>query len=233
MSGTHKDVNVYSQDGRIFQVEYAIKATSLGTTTIGVALSDCVVLVSEKKLLNQLQNPKSVKKHFKIHDRIAIGMSGISSDGPAIVERCRRYAMTHLRYHHEQIPIKKLLNDLCSLALGFSESKPQNKIFSRPFGLSLLVASFDDKPELYGVDPSGSFNGYFARVIGSASEAVNTTLESEYDSKRERGETIGWLINILKKVIKDKVLSNNVEVTVVDKDGVQMLDTNTIERYMQ
>lgn len=39
----------------------------------------------------------------------------------------------------------------------------------RPFGVSLLIAGYDDQgPQLYQVDPSGSYWGWKASAIGYA-----------------------------------------------------------------
>lgn len=232
MSRASSDVNTYNSDGRIIQVEYAMKATLLGTTTIGVRLSDCVILVSEKKLTSKMQKPESICKHFKIFDRIVAGISGVSSDAPTLIEKCRDAAIQHYITYNEQIPVEKLVDGICSLALKFGEEKLENKIFSRPFGLSLLIASFDERPKLYTVDPSGSYLEHKANVIGAAEEAVLAVLTNEYNPDAERGDTIRWLLSILKNVVKDKVTSSNVDVSLVSKDGVLFLNPEQISEYL-
>ena len=61
--------DIYTEDGRIKQIEYAMKAMTLGTTTIAAIVNNSIVMVSEKKLANILQKPSSVKKHFKIYSQ--------------------------------------------------------------------------------------------------------------------------------------------------------------------
>ncbi len=43
-----RGVNTFSPEGRIFQVEYAIEAVKLGSTAVGIATQQGVVLAVEK-----------------------------------------------------------------------------------------------------------------------------------------------------------------------------------------
>lgn len=234
MSSSSSDVNTYSQDGRIIQVEYAMKACNLGTTTIGVKLSDCVILVSEKKIISELQNSGSIKKHFKIYDTILAGISGVSGDAPTIIKRCRDICLEHEKIFSEQITCAKLMEDICDLALKFSETELTKKIFSRPFGVSLLIAGFENKsPVLYSIDPSGSYLQYKARAIGAASEVVENILVDQYSEFNQKEECLGKVLEILKGVMKDKMTESNVEVSIVDFEGVKMLTPEQIRHYIK
>ncbi|ELA42505.1 uncharacterized protein VICG_00604 [Vittaforma corneae ATCC 50505] len=233
MSHSHSDINTYNQEGRIIQVEYAMKACGLGTTTIGIKLSDCVILASEKKLLSSLQNPDSVKKHFKIYDTIVAAVSGVSGDAPTIINKCRSICLDHEKLFSEQIGVEKLMEDICDLALKFSEKDLSKKIFSRPFGVSLLIAAFENNtPVLYSIDPSGSYLQYQARAMGAASEVVEDILEKQYESYSEREKSIPKILEVLKGVMKEKLTENNVEVSIVSKDKVEMLTPEQIKRYI-
>lgn len=233
MSEASQDVNTYNSDGRIIQVEYAMKAMNLGTTTIGVRLKDCVILASEKKLISSLQNSQSIKKHFKIYDTILAGVSGISGDAPTIINRCRNICLSHEKMYKEQISAPKLMEDICELALKFGEEELEKKIFSRPFGVSLLVAVYEDRPILYSIDPSGSHLEYKARAIGSAYEVVESTLENEFEEFTDKDTSIRKVLKILRGVMKDGMNHNNVEVSMVSKDGVEMMKPEQILAYIQ
>lgn len=233
MSEANQDVNTYNSDGRIIQVEYAMKAMNLGTTTIGVRLENCVILVSEKKLISALQNPESIKKHFKIYDTIVAGVSGVSGDAPTIINKCRNICLNHEKIYKEQISAPKLMEDICELALKFGEEEFEKKIFSRPFGVSLLVAAYEDRPILYSIDPSGSYLEYKARAIGSAHEVVENILGNEFEELTDRDRSIRRILGILKGVMKDEMNQNNVEVSVVSKSGVEMMGPDQVLSYIQ
>lgn len=233
MSITTTDINTYNADGRIIQVEYAMKAMNLGTTTVGVALEECIILISEKKLGSKLQIAPTVKKHFKIYDTIACGTSGISGDAPTIINKCRRQCIQHEQTFNEQIPTEKLMRGICALALKFGEDDCEKKIFSRPFGVSALVGSYSNRPRLYCIDPSGSYLAYKAHCIGAAQEVVESILEESYSASEDKSNCIRRMLGVLKDVMKDKISQFNVEVSCVDKSGVVMLTPDEILTYLQ
>lgn len=232
MSIANSDVNTYNPDGRIIQVEYAMKAMNKGVTTIGIRLADSVILVSEKRIISPLQLTSKVTGHFKIYDTILAGISGIAGDAPTIIKKCRNICLDHEKLFKEQIPITKLMEDICGLALKFGEDKYEKKIYSRPFGISILVAAYQDRPILYVIDPSGSYLEYKARSIGSAQEVVEAILVNEYGKFVDERETIKAALKILDGAIKDGVNENNVEISVVNKNGVFSMNSEDIKEYI-
>ena len=69
------------------------------------------------------------------------------------------------------------------MLLSFGESGDEKKM-SRPFGVALLVASFDDTgPKLYFCDPSGTYVEYKAKAIGSGSQGAQQSLTDEYSDE--------------------------------------------------
>lgn len=234
MGSSYSNVNTYNQEGRITQVEYAMKACNLGTTTIGIRLNECVIIVSEKKLTSKLQSPTSIRKHFKIYDTILAGISGVSGDAPTIIDKCRNICLNHEKIFSEQISCAKLMEDICDLALRFSETELSKKIYSRPFGVSLLVAGFEKgHPVLYSIDPSGSYLEYKAKAIGSASEVVENILVEQYSDMNEKEESLVKILDILKGIMKDEMTENNVEVSVLDRNGIKMLEPKEIKNYIK
>ena len=52
---------------------------------------------------------------------------------------------------------------------------------SRPFGVAILFAGCDELgPQLYHMDPSGTFVQYDAKAIGSGSEGAQQSLKEVY-----------------------------------------------------
>mmetsp|Transcript_8553 Transcript_8553/g.11147 ORF Transcript_8553/g.11147 Transcript_8553/m.11147 type:complete len:89 (+) Transcript_8553:15-281(+) len=59
-SGYDRGVSTFSPEGRLFQVEYAIKAVQLGSTAIGIKTSEGIVLAVEKRVTSVLMEASSV-----------------------------------------------------------------------------------------------------------------------------------------------------------------------------
>jgi 20S proteasome subunit alpha 2 len=70
----------------------------------------------------------------------------------------------------------------------------------RPFGVSLMVAGYDDNgPQLYQVDPSGAFFGWKASAIGKNYVNSKTFLEKRYSDDIEIEDAIHTAILTLKE----------------------------------
>lgn len=52
---------------------------------------------------------------------------------------------------------------------------------SRPFGVAIMFAGIDNNgPQLFHLDPSGTYVQYNAKAIGSGSEGAQQTLQEKY-----------------------------------------------------
>ena len=78
---------------------------------------------------------------------------------------------------------------------------------SRPFGVALLIAGWDETsgPVLYQTDPSGTFSSCKAMAIGSGSEGAQTALQEEYKPDLTLKEAEVLALSTLKQVMEEKV----------------------------
>lgn len=65
-----RGVNTFSPEGRLFQVEYAIEAIKLGTTALGIATNEGIVLAVEKRISSTLIVGKSMQKLVRLDEHI-------------------------------------------------------------------------------------------------------------------------------------------------------------------
>lgn len=95
---------------------------------------------------------------------------------------------------------------ICCHVLCTARSASSPCAQSRPFGVALLVAGWDNgSAVLYHTDPSGTFYKCEAMAIGSGSEGAQTALKEGYrpDLSLEEAEVLA--LSTLKQVMEEKV----------------------------
>jgi 20S proteasome subunit alpha 5 len=102
---------------------------------------------------------------------------------------------------------------------------------SRPFGVALLIAGYDDHKgtQLYFSDPSGTFFQYRAKAIGAGSEGAQATLQDKYRDEITLAEAEMLACEILKQVMEEKLGSQNIEVaSVTPEQGYHIYSENEL-----
>jgi len=225
-----RGVNTFSPEGRIFQIEYAISAISLGSTAVGIQTFEGVVLAAEKRLSSPLLEPDSVKKIVEIDSHIGCVMSGLTADARTLVEHARVESQNHRFTYNEPMRVESCTLSVCDLSLGFGEGGKKQKKMSRPFGVSLLIAGVDQQgPALWHTDPSGTYVKYEAKSIGAGSEGAQTILQEQYHKSMKLDEAAQLCVSILKQTMEEKLSEINVEVAMIPTDTKQFRILSTEE----
>jgi len=228
-----RGVNTFSPEGRLFQVEYAMKAIQLGSTAIGVKTSAGIVMAVEKRVTSPLMEAHTVEKVLEIDTHIGTAMSGLIADARTLVEHARIEAQNHRFTYNEPIRTEALAQAVCDLALSFGESGDEKKM-SRPFGVALLLAGCDDTgPKLYLCDPSGTYVEYKAKAIGSGSEGAQNALQEEYSEAITMDEAEVLAVKTLRAVMEEKLSHENIEVARVTNDGYHVYGADQLRELVQ
>jgi len=170
-------ITVFSPDGHLFQVEYALEAVKRGAVALGIVGKDEIVLAIEKKTLPHLQDPRTVRKIVKIDDHLTLTFSGLAADSRSLIDRARTKCQSHRLTYEEPISVEQ-----CARFIAQTQQEFTHKGGRRPFGLSTLLAGFDkDKsPRLFVTDPSGTYSEWKAAAIGRSQHSVTKFLEALY-----------------------------------------------------
>ncbi|XP_031571210.1 proteasome subunit alpha type-5-like [Actinia tenebrosa] len=230
-----RGVNTFSPEGRLFQVEYAIEAIKLGSTAIGIQTSEGVVLAVEKRITSPLMEPFSVEKIVEIDRHIGCAMSGLIADSRTMIDKARVEAQNHWFTYNESISLESITQAVSNLALEFGDDDAREGAMSRPFGVALLFGGFDDKgPQLFHLDPSGTFIEYDAKAIGSGSEGAQHALEEAYHKSMTLKEACKSALTILKQVMEEKLNATNVELsTITVENNFRMHTKEELEALVQ
>jgi 20S proteasome subunit alpha 3 len=169
---------IFSPEGRLYQVEYAMEAISHAGTAIGILASDGIVLASEKKLSSKLLEPtKSSEKMYMIDEHVAVAVAGITADANILVNQARLHAQRYRFAYQEPQPVEQLVQTLCDEKQAYTQFGGL-----RPFGVSMLYAGWDKVYgfQLYQSDPSGNYNGWKATCIGANNQSATSLMKQEY-----------------------------------------------------
>uniref|UniRef100_A0A8C9YY70 Proteasome subunit alpha type n=1 Tax=Sander lucioperca TaxID=283035 RepID=A0A8C9YY70_SANLU len=144
--------STFSPDGRVFQVEYAMKAVENSSTAIAIRCKDGVVFGVEKLVLSKLYEQGSNKRIFNIDRHVGMAVAGLLADARSLSEVAREEASSFRSNYGHDIPLKHLSDRVAMYVHAYT-------LYSavRPFGCSFILGSYDkdDGPQLYMVDPSG------------------------------------------------------------------------------
>ncbi|UCG89986.1 MAG: archaeal proteasome endopeptidase complex subunit alpha [Candidatus Heimdallarchaeota archaeon] len=215
--GYDRGSTIFSPDGRLFQVEYAIEAVKRGTTAIGIKTSEGCCLAVQKRLHTSLVEKEMVKKIFAIDNHIAAAIAGLTADAHVLVNQARIQAQIHRITYNEAITVEALTRRLANLKQMYTQHAGV-----RPFGVSLLIAGCDEMlgPQLYMTEPSGSYWGYRATAIGSSAPAIIEFLEGEYQEIAQTMEDGNLLaLKALNQVSEGPLDEEMIEIAIISKEN--------------
>ena len=174
-AGYDRAITVFSPDGRLYQVEYAIETVRRGTLAIGIKSKDGIILAVEEKP-RKLQNSEVTQKIFQVDDHIGVAAAGYIPDARSQVDNARFFSQSNRMIYDEPIEVESVAKHLADQCQQFTQYAGV-----RPFGVALIIAGVDKSGNtIYLTDPSGTYISYDAVAIGSGSEQVNEYLEKYY-----------------------------------------------------
>ncbi|KAH9599626.1 Proteasome alpha-subunit [Trypanosoma melophagium] len=203
-SGHDQSTDIFSADGRVFQVEYACKAVDNSSTAVAACCMDGVVVAVEKILTSRMLEERSNDRIHTVDRQAGICICGMIPDGRAVVARARAEAE-----NSRDVFAVPILGSVLASRIGEFMHVYTTHYAFRPFGCAAIIASYaDDGPQLFVSDPSGTVAGYYGIALGKGKTVAKTELEKMDFSTLTCEEAVVKLANILHDVhdkSKDKL----------------------------
>ncbi|KAJ8315405.1 hypothetical protein KUTeg_007555, partial [Tegillarca granosa] len=154
------DVTVWSPQGRIHQIEYAMEAVKQGSAT---------------------RAPSELSAHQKkiipIDDHVGVSIAGLTADARLLSNFMRSECLNSRYAYDRPLPISRLV-----AAVGNKSQIPTQRYGRRPFGVGLIVAGYDEMgPHIYQTCPSANYYDCKSMAIGARSQSARTYLEKFLD----------------------------------------------------
>jgi len=227
-AGYDRAITVFSPDGRLYQVEYAIETVRRGTLAVGIKSKDGVVLAVEEKA-RKLQSTSLTQKIFQIDDHIGVAAAGYIPDARMQVDHARFAAQSNRLIYDESVDVEGIAKSVADIAQQFTQYAGV-----RPFGVALIIAGVDrNGGEVYLTDPSGTYISYEAVAIGAGADQVTEFLEKQYKEDISLEEACVLAAQSIYLVSEDKVGTRHIKMAIIDRKEKKMLkvEDEEVEKY--
>ncbi|CAD7696098.1 unnamed protein product [Ostreobium quekettii] len=223
-------LTTFSPSGKLVQIEHALNAVAQGATSLGLKATNGVVIATEKKLPSMLIDESTVQKVQLLSPNVGVVYSGMGPDFRVLVRKARKRAQQYFMLYKENIPVAQLVRETAAVMQEFTQRGSV-----RPFGVSLLMAGYDEHgPQLYQIDPSGSYFAWKASAIGKNMVNAKTFLEKRYSEEMELEDAVHTALLTLKEGFEGQITCHNIEVAVVGDDNkFKVLTAAEVSDYLE
>jgi proteasome alpha subunit len=223
-------ITVFSPDGRLFQVEYAMELVNRGATILGIRSAGGVVLGAEETI-DPLEESEYSWKIFKIDDHVGAAIVGLSSDARILIDQARVLAQSNKLTYDEPIDVEVVTKRICDIKQLYTQHAGV-----RPFGVSMIFAGVDKTGNrVFGTHPSGTYRGYKARAEGAGRETVFNILKEEYRQEMNLKETTKLAVKCLAKALEARQLPPRMKLAVISSETqkTEFLSDEKLESIMK
>lgn len=225
-SSYDRAITVFSPDGHLFQVEYAMEAVRKGTAAVAVRTQEIIVLCVEKKSTAALQEARTVRKILPIDEHLSLAFAGLTADARVLVNKARIEAQSYRLTVEDRQSVEH-----CARFMARTQQKYTQKGGRRPFGISTLLVGHDQDgtPHLFTTDPSGTYSEWTANAIGRNNKSVSEYLEKHHTTTDiTEAAAIGIAVSALLEVVESG--GKNIEIGVMRAGkGCQLMDQDEVD----
>ena len=226
-----RTITIFSPDGRLFQVEYALETVNRGATILGIVCSEGVVLGAEEKIETKLQDTNFTWKLYEIDDHLGAAVVGLGSDARILIDQARVYSQSNRLMYDEAIDVEIITKRVGDIKQLYTQHGGV-----RPFGVSIIFGGVDKTGNrIFATDPSGSYRSFKAVALGIGRETVENILKKEYRENLNLEEAIKLAVRCLTKALEARGEPKRIKISVIPSSTKRLktLSDEKIETYQQ
>ena len=203
------------------QVEKYLK----GTTTVGIACRDGVVLASDSRAtMGHLISDKEAQKIYQVDEKVAITTAGLVGDNQALI-----------RIMKAQLALAKMEEK--PLTIKAASTLLSNILHSRryyPFLAQLIVGGYDKEGHVFELDPVGGMSEKKVSSTGSGSPVAYGVMETAYRENMAVQDGIELAARaIYSAKERDAGTGNRIEVVTITDKGFRKLSEEQVKKIVE
>ena len=228
--GYDRAITVFSPDGRLYQVEYAIETVKRGNIALGIKSKDGIIFAADERP-RKLQVVEESQKLFKIDQHIGIAAAGYIPDARSQVDNARFFSQSSKLVYDESVSIETVTKHIADQCQQYTQYAG-----ARPIGVALIIGGIDENGNsLFLTDPSGTYIPYNAVAIGADSDRVTEFLKKHYKPEITLEESKMLAISSINMISSDVKGSEHIKISQIKSDTKQfeIVDKNQITKLLQ
>ncbi|MFX1258014.1 MAG: archaeal proteasome endopeptidase complex subunit alpha [Promethearchaeota archaeon] len=204
-------LTVFSPEGRLYQVEYALEAVRRGTLAVAIKSKDDVCLAAQIKVASKLMDPDSIDKIFQVDGHIGVAISGLHADSRILINYARVQAQSFRLTYDEPVRLQMLVKTIADLKQIYTQYGG-----IRPFGCALFFIAIDGiGPQIYTTSPSGIYRAYKAYALGSGEAKAREYIQKNYKKNSNFDEIMNLALNAIKESIDEELSKENIRIAYI------------------
>jgi proteasome beta subunit len=197
-----------------------------GTTTIGVACKDGVILASDTRVtMGYYVAHKHGKKVYRIDDHLAMTIAGTVADAQRVVDILIANAQLYKINSGRPIPVSSAARFIANLMFSARYV---------PLQTEALIGGVDESgPHIFRLDPFGTLTEEKCVSTGSGSPVAYGILEDKYKEEQSIVEILPVVIKAVDVAMKRNVgTGDSFNVSVIDNKGYRELTEKEKKRIL-
>ena len=211
-------ISIFSPEGKLYQVEYALNAVSnCGVTALAIRGKNAVVLLSQRKARDPLSVSNSMTSIHQINKEVAACAVGRIPDGASVINQIRHDASSHWFDRGVKCTCQAIATQTANHFQITTQSAGK-----RIAGISLLFAALEPcengtiLPQIFKVDASGYCMAFDAVAIGTHEvEAMRflekTLVKNDFREETDFKNLLMLAVSCLEYVTRQKLKHGDIE----------------------
>jgi len=223
-------LTVFSPEGRLYQVEYALEAVRRGTLAVAIGSKEGVCLAAQIKIPSKLMDPDSIDKIFQVDEHIGVAISGLHADSRVLINYARVQAQSFRLTYDEPVRLNMLVKSIADLKQIYTQYGG-----IRPFGCSLFFIAVDSTgTKIYTTSPSGIYRPYKAYALGSGEAQAREYIQNNFKDDMSFSDIINLALNTLKETIDEELTKENIRIAYVksEEKKFKICSKDEVEKYI-